>query len=205
MDALFALLFAVYMIVSIAGAFTRARRGVQRGAGAPWPSLPPAPPTEPVPSPPSAPSGPLAAAPDVDAGGPRASEDGATEGTWAEDAGTEGLEGEAPGGEGVGAESQQDSEWESLEGESLEWAEDAGAGGAESGPAPAAAGGAPRAAGGTSEAAVALATAARLSMRLSGADLARAIVASEILGPPRALCRAPRPGGPPGSAGASRR
>lgn len=199
MDAIFGLLFLLYMVAVAIAAVSKGRQGKTRGAGAPWPRIPPL----------EAPgTGTGAGVPASPAVGPAASE--------AEDDMTvrpgRTLEGrpEPPAPEGSpaahpvyqrtpeetrgrGTRRRSSEEWLSEEGLSLEWAE-AGAWATDRGPRRPSASSRRRVSASTEDRRgrrdlPETRAAADIIGELGPEALMRAVVLAEVLGPPRALRR----------------
>ncbi len=191
MDALFGVFFILYILASVIAAVSRAGKGKPGGAGAPWPRIPPlhlpegsgGPPALPIPGAwqeeeasergEEGTSSVEEGEPSAEEGGPSAEE---------RDLSTERREPtpvrEMPG------EGEPGDEWATLEGETLEWAdletdEERGrlAPGART----------RRGAAAEREIPWAVARGTQAPCWLSEADLVRAVVMSEVLGPPRAV------------------
>ncbi|MDI7248044.1 MAG: hypothetical protein QME92_11360 [Bacillota bacterium] len=200
MDALFGLLFLLYMAAVVIAAVSKGRQGKTRGAGAPWPRVPPlqAPGTGAgVPEGPAV--GPVTptAQQDVRIEPDRALEPGPEPGTAGGPvAAYPGHRRPAETGRGRDARRPMSEEWLSEEGLSLEWAE-AGAWTGE-GPRrwPASsrrrAVASPEGREGRRRDLPRARDAAELIGDFNQADLMRAVVLAEVLGPPRALRRSIR-------------
>ncbi|MEW6226704.1 MAG: hypothetical protein AB1700_01225 [Bacillota bacterium] len=164
MDAIFGLFFLLYLAVSVIAAVSKAFRAKPRGAGAPWPGVPPV--RVPV-SPDDAREAPVSA-------------------EWLTEEGqsAESVQDGVPGaGEVAGGTPSDEDKWPSTEGESLEWADlrDQEEEGAELSPL--------GEAGGTArvEGLPEMAIAGGMAGEFTRPELIRAIIMSEVLGPPRAF------------------
>ncbi|MEW5865436.1 MAG: hypothetical protein AB1774_01115 [Bacillota bacterium] len=173
MDAIFGLFFLLYLAVSVIAAVSKVFRAKPRGAGAPWPEVPPL--RAPV-------------SPDDAREAPVTTEWLTEEGRSAESVqdAAPGAD-EAAGGTPIDEDNWPSTEGETMEGESLQWdnLQDQEEEGAELSP--------PDEAGGTAriECLPEMAIAGGMVGEFTRPELVRAIIMSEVLGPPRVFrpCR----------------